>query len=364
MGMKRIGADSWRLDVRVWVAGKENRTRETFNGGAKAAQARYHEIKKTLRAQGSFSALGASSTFSEVISPYLRLHKVGSEYYLARLKAELGAVPLRELAARFDRWLSLMRDTKTKDGTVTTPATCNRYLAWAKAALNFARQRGLYAGENPLRGFRKEKEVPRDLPFSEIDERNLLNAIDESAPELSALVRFALAVPVRISEALAMRRADVDLFNGCIRSRQGTMKGGRMAAIKPIPPDPVVLRHLRTLPADCDAVWYRRVGRRNVGIRSFVGAWRACVKAAKLPGWRFHDLRHVAVTRLLNAGTPAQVVAQVAGWTSTAMIRQYYKLEGQSALKLVRFTPPEMPKTGHLTGHLAETPEIARAATA
>jgi integrase len=123
------------------------------------------------------------------------------------------------------------------------------------------------------------------------------------------------------------------------------MKGSRMAATKPIPPDAIVQRHFRTLPADCEYVWYRKEGGRNVRIKSFTNAWRVCTKEARLPGYRFHDLRHVAVTRMLNAGTPAQVVAQIAGWTSTAMIRQYYKLDGGEAIKLVRFSPNSQPET-------------------
>jgi integrase len=176
------------------------------------------------------------------------------------------------------------------------------------------------------------------------DQTNLLNVIDRKAPYLSALTRFALAVPVRRGEVLAMRTADVDLFNGCIRSRQGTMKGSRMAATKPIPPDAIVQRHFRTLPADCEYVWYREENGRHVRIASFRNAWLACTKEAGLRGFRFHDCRHVAVSRMLNAGTPAQVVAQIAGWTSTAMIKQYYKLDGAEALKLVRFSPVSKPE--------------------
>jgi len=360
MDIIQITADTWRLDVRIKRDGKQYRIREPFTGGRKAALARVHEIKKELadRAKEDTGSLTVG-TFGEVLSFYLKRHTVAhSGHYFTRLKSDLGEVPLSHLRDRFDRWLMLMGETKTKDGRVFSPASLNRYTAWAKAAINYGIKRGTIRGPNPLLSFEKQRETPRDLPFSETDERNLLNAVDQRAPHLSALVRFALAVPVRVSEALAMQRGDVDLFNGCVRSRQGCMKGARMAATKPLPPDPLVQHHFRHLPADCEAVWYRTENGRNVPIRSFINAWRECVRAAGLPGFRFHDCRHVAVTRMLNAGTPAQVVAQIAGWTSTAMIRQYYKLDGAAALALVRFLPASGPERVH-SGVLTQTASSA-----
>ena len=51
-----------------------------------------------------------------------------------------------------------------------------------------------------------------------------------------------------------------------------------------------------------------------------------------------HDLRHVAATRMVNDGTPEQVVMQVAGW-KTNLLRVYYNRNPMKALELVRFSP-------------------------
>jgi integrase len=53
------------------------------------------------------------------------------------------------------------------------------------------------------------------------------------------------------------------------------------------------------------------------------GAWRALRDAAKLPGLRFHDLRHTVVTRLLEAGEPDHVVESVTGHLSRRMLEHY-----------------------------------------
>jgi len=36
---------------------------------------------------------------------------------------------------------------------------------------------------------------------------------------------------------------------------------------------------------------------------------------------RFHDLRHTAVSRMLNAGIPTAKVAKIAGWSPATMVR-------------------------------------------
>ena len=42
-------------------------------------------------------------------------------------------------------------------------------------------------------------------------------------------------------------------------------------------------------------------------------AWRRACREAALDGLRFHDLRHMAATKLLEQGTPIAVVAQILG---------------------------------------------------
>ena len=46
----------------------------------------------------------------------------------------------------------------------------------------------------------------------------------------------------------------------------------------------------------------------------------SAAKIAPLP-CRFHDLRHTAVSRMLNAGVPIAKVAKIAGWSTATMVR-------------------------------------------
>jgi integrase len=55
-------------------------------------------------------------------------------------------------------------------------------------------------------------------------------------------------------------------------------------------------------------------------ITSWKVAWGTARTAAGV-ACRFHDLRHTAVTRLLEAGTPFAVVATIMGWSAATSLR-------------------------------------------
>ena len=52
-------------------------------------------------------------------------------------------------------------------------------------------------------------------------------------------------------------------------------------------------------------------------------AWRAVRDAAKLPGLRFHDLRHTAITELAEMGVPDSVLKSIAGHITQRMLDHY-----------------------------------------
>jgi integrase len=109
-----------------------------------------------------------------------------------------------------------------------------------------------------------------------------------------------------------------------------------MAAWKPIPPS--MREYFTSLPSSTEYLFPRKIGERLVQIKTFpYELFRHCLKLARLEGWRLHDARHAAVSALLNNNTPEQVVCQIAGWTSSAMLRTYYHRDGLQALKMVRF---------------------------
>jgi integrase len=59
-------------------------------------------------------------------------------------------------------------------------------------------------------------------------------------------------------------------------------------------------------------------------------AWRKLTKAADLPGFRFHDLRHHCITKLAEAGTPEQTLMAIAGHISRDMLEHYSHIRMQA----------------------------------
>lgn len=58
-------------------------------------------------------------------------------------------------------------------------------------------------------------------------------------------------------------------------------------------------------------------------MRSWRTAWRRLTAAAGLPGLRFHDLRHHAITELAESQTAEQTILSIAGHVSRKMLEHY-----------------------------------------
>jgi len=65
-------------------------------------------------------------------------------------------------------------------------------------------------------------------------------------------------------------------------------------------------------------------------VKTWRTAWRSLRKAAKLPGLRFHDLRHSAITVLAESGQGDQVIKSIAGHVSQQMLEHYSHIRMQA----------------------------------
>jgi len=57
-------------------------------------------------------------------------------------------------------------------------------------------------------------------------------------------------------------------------------------------------------------------------INSWRTAWRSLTKKAGLPGFRFHDLRHCAITSLAESGASDSTIMAIAGQVSRRMLER------------------------------------------
>ena len=85
-------------------------------------------------------------------------------------------------------------------------------------------------------------------------------------------------------------------------------------------------------PADTDLVFWGEGYDSVTGERKpydFTEAWEVARRRALLEDLRFHDLRHEAVSRLVEGGLSDQEVASISGHKSMQMLRRYTHLRAE-----------------------------------
>jgi integrase len=81
------------------------------------------------------------------------------------------------------------------------------------------------------------------------------------------------------------------------------------------------------------------------GLRAAIAAWKRA--AAPLTGMRFHDLRHLAITKLAESEASDQTIMSIAGHMDRAMLEHYSHIRAAAKRKAVdairSYVPTEEP---------------------
>ena len=86
-------------------------------------------------------------------------------------------------------------------------------------------------------------------------------------------------------------------------------------------------------------------------MKGWRSAWRTLTQAASLKGLRFHDLRHQAITELLEKGLSDHTIMEIAGHVSKEMLAHYSHMRlnvKRAALKLLESPLPDATQTAAL----------------
>lgn len=348
--------NGYRIKARIRINGRIISKQETFKGSKEAAKVRFEQMKSEIR-EKAFGSLKdwenhryVLETFRDLLFLYEQKKgpfSVSHQLKIDALKRELGDIHLDVFPERFERYYTVLKTQPvSRHGKILSNCSINRKTEIVKAAFKLLVDLEMI-DKNPISNtrVRKLKTVPRDVIITPEQQAALMKSIKKNAPHIEPVVRYALQVPCRRSELVNMRRDDLDLFNNCIRVRNGMTKND--AGIwKPIPPD--MIEYFRNIPKESEFLFYRVVNgsrtdrsgenRQYLPLGDFKRAWMTALDKAGLAhiGLRLHDTRHVAATNLVNNGTPEEAVMQVAGW-KTNMLRVYYNRNPIRALSLVRF---------------------------
>lgn len=214
-------------------------------------------------------------------------------------------------------------------------STRNQYVQLLKTAFRWAAKKG-YISRSPISedsALRRTKIAQRSrrLVADVFDkhgklaepgeERRLLAA---ASPRLQRLIVAALETACRRGELLSLVWRDVDLPGRELRIRGEKAKDGEDRILPISSRLAAVLEMAKTDPAGkeygADAFVFGELG---LQIDSPKRAWKTACDKAKITDLRFHDLRHEAGSRLLEAGFGLHQVREMLGHASLSQSSTY-----------------------------------------
>ena len=192
---------------------------------------------------------------------------------------------------------------------------------------------GLGLPFNPVLNIRRPSPgAGRNRRITASEEVRLMTLVDaHSNPMLRWIVRIAIETGMRSSEIATLRLLQVDIAKRVVRlvETKNTMP-------RTVPLSKAATAHLTAAianplrPDDCDLVFFGEPGR--LGKRKpydFNKVWLAIKAEAGLKDLHFHDLRHEAVSRLVEAGLSDQEVSAISGHKSMQMLKRYTHLRAE-----------------------------------
>lgn len=240
-----------------------------------------------------------------------------------------------ELIAEY-RDARLAGDDRMKDGKAQPRAANTVRLELALLGHLFTiavKEWGIGLPFNPVLNIRRPSPGPgRNRRLSIDEEQRLLAAVDQhSNPMLGWIVRIAIETGMRSSEITTLRCPQVDLERRIVRliETKNTLP-------RTVPLSKAATESFRLAldnparPGDTDFVFYGEPGRD--GKRrpyNFNKVWGEIKKRVGVVDFKFHDLRHEAVSRLVESGLSDQEVASISGHKSMQMLRRYTHLRAE-----------------------------------
>jgi integrase len=206
----------------------------------------------------------------------------------------------------------------------------NRELEMLRTIFSFAEQSDWVAKSPFKKGaslISKASETQRDRVLTLDEEARLLTACSGRRSHLRPLVIAALDTGMRRGELLKLVWPDVDFTLDLIRVRATNTKTERPRTIGMTPRVREVLLALREVaPPNYQGLVF--------GIKDTVkNGFLSALHEAGIEDFRFHDCRHTAITRMIQAGILATETMKISGHTQFVTFARYVNVNEQAARK-------------------------------
>lgn len=303
---------------------------------AQASEGKVHQTSTTLARQPFGLAADDYVTARKLeLAP---ASQAKEKQLLVQLRVYFKQEPLKAITAkRITEYRAWRADQKVG------PATLNAELGILRRILKRAKLWARVADD--IRPLREPSSIGRAL--TEDDKQRLLKtAVMRPEWETAYLAAIlCLNTTARGCELKGLQWSDVDLFARTLTIRKSkTQAGERTVPLTDVSAS--ALAKLRTRAESFGPVErahyvfaafvpkYTFSGKKVIGytvtgfdptthVDSWRSAWRTLTKTAGLPGFRFHDLRHCAITSLAESGAADSTIMAIAGHVSRRMLERY-----------------------------------------
>ena len=212
------------------------------------------------------------------------------------------------------------RDERLK---VIKPNTVIRELAVLSSIINHTRREWSLNIVNPVTLIKKPPSTKgRDRILNNEELSRLLFELEKISSWYKPLVEFALETAMRRGELMSLLWMNIN-FEKCVAFLPLTKNGDS----RYVPLSTKALRILKSLPRDIDG----RVFPLNKDTVSVI--FLRASRRAKLGNIRFHDLRHMAITRLASILSNPMELASISGHKSLNMLKRYTHLKAEDLVK-------------------------------
>jgi len=201
------------------------------------------------------------------------------------------------------------------------PSTVNRELQCVRSLFNLAKRWKKFFGDNPV-------SVAKLIPVNNQKERILTMKEEErllglSNPYLKPILITALNTGMRKNEILTLRWTNIDPDTKVITLEHTNTKTKKTRRI----PINSVLRKLlleqRLKSGGNEYIFLSPTGNPYKRHDSIKGSYERLCKKAGITGLRFHDLRHTAATRMIEAGASIVAASKILGHSDIKMTMRY-----------------------------------------
>lgn len=252
------------------------------------------------------------------------------EQQLNTTKKHFGDQKIRSITySALERYKNTRLNVTKPNGQTLSVAYVNRELALIRRMLNVAVQQG-WLTKNPFNAgtglVSAADEVKRERIVTLDEEKRLLELCVGRRAHIKPLIVCALETGMRKGEIFKLKWADVDLWNDFIRVQAFNTK---TLTARQVPITERLKKELVSLFGDGKELSEQVF---NVGNTIKTAFWNI-LELTGLDGLHFHDFRHTAATRMIQAGMPLQEVGRILGHTQANTTYRYVNANAQTATK-------------------------------